>query len=294
MPELRHAIQSLIDGLDLIDQHFVNHLKKHEEAIAKAKAKKEEPPTWTPIRAQSSADLNQIAGMLDEKGINDWIRHEDLEEAAQDVDFHLCNSPAAIVSMLLGKLRTWPEFQTIAGDRIEVRWSRKVVSRRDLVLTETRIGRIKVVPHADRMTWSGSVAVPPMYRLELSLPYVLAATEEELTRGLHDLLMYAGHDGVRPVLRKPDIVAHSATLGRFGTQGIRETQAVAHAHANTRTDEHYVRFGFDPRTGQGLMWREDIARQQVLGGPAAPPAPPPAPTTKTRSSSSSSRAAGRA
>lgn len=70
-----------------------------------------------------------------------------------------------------------------------------------------------------------------LLRLEVSLPWWLVATRLERERALHGALMAWSWDADRErvVPHRPDIVAHAATLGRYGATDPREVQAIAHA-----------------------------------------------------------------
>lgn len=70
-----------------------------------------------------------------------------------------------------------------------------------------------------------------LLRLEVSLPWWLVATRLQREEALHKALMAWSWDADRErvVPHRPDIVAHAATLGRFGATDPREVQAIAHA-----------------------------------------------------------------
>jgi hypothetical protein len=158
------------------------------------------------------------------------------------------------VEIELSELRDLPEFATFATHRVDVRWTRRPMTRNDLVLALPRAGQVKATPKADREAWTGE-GPAPSFTLTLSLPWFLLATYEEKLRALHDLLSYCGvgYQEV-PKLRKPSIVAHAATLGRFGVGDIREAQALLHAMRHRDIEDQLRRFECDPTTGQGLLW----------------------------------------
>ena len=181
------------------------------------------------------------------------VRNEDVVEAMPDV-----------VGRLLTGLRQRPEFQTFEGHRIEIRWTKSVLTRRDGLLVETVAGRSGVVPVGDRLAWSHNEP-PPSFRFTLSLPWFVLASEDQRERALHELLCGCGvSSNGAPIRRQPDIVAHAATLGRYGVRSPREAVAVAHVIAHPSTLRVVRQFGFDPETRQGLLWDALEPHQQNL------------------------------
>lgn len=248
----------LMNAAEAVDQRLRKHEDDYEDAVKKAKKKGEEVDLYVPMSCRSVGDIRNIAGVLDDLDVDDWMVDDDV----QVIEGLRFTSPSEVHAQMR-RLMEWPEFSTLKGEVFELRWSRKPILRNDVMTSEVLPGRVQVVSYADRQAWTGK-GIAPSFRLTLSLPFVMLATEDELARGLHHLLMYCGKVDLKPVLRKPDIIAHAATLGRFGTQSVRETAAIAHAHAATGTHQAYERFGYDPKTGQGLLYREDLVRQQVL------------------------------
>lgn len=154
---------------------------EYDEACRKARAKNDEPPRPDLPRASSvrwvAWAAAEIAGAeFAGHGLPAWLRHSDLAAGFED-----------LAGQHLARLRGWREFTTLATSVIEIRWSRKPIVKKDPLLTETRCGRAKVVPTADRLAWSGEGDAPE-FRLELSLPWFLLAEDDEIERGLHDLL----------------------------------------------------------------------------------------------------------
>lgn len=228
-------------------------LEEHEAAVERALKAGKEPPRRD-VPCASSADwVKWAAAILDEEGLGAWIRDRDLREAFED-----------LAGPILRRLRDLPEFATWRTETLEIRWSRKPIVIRDIVLDDPVAGRVKVVPPADRETWLGE-GDAPAFRLELSLPWWLVASEDEMERGLHAVLAACGMRDDRPVLRKPDIQAHASTLARYGVSGVRQASAVAHAQAHPSHTRLLRSFGFDPDSGQGLLWKDHVVgRQQDL------------------------------
>lgn len=240
----------------------VNYLQKrisaacritHERAVAEAKSQHDaqdaarrlgeaEPPLDLP-RASSERWCRWAARILADHELEVWLRDADVSAAVED-----------LAGPVLAKLLSWPEFRCLEGVILELRWSTKPMVRKDVIVGMPQAGRPKVVPKADRLTWTG-VGKAPSFRLELSLPFWLLATVEEKERGLHDVLSYLGFgENHTPKLRKPDIVAHAATLGRFGVAGLREASAVFHAQRHPDHERILREFRFDAVTGQGQLW----------------------------------------
>lgn len=150
------------------------------------------------------------------------------------------------------------------GQRLTVRWTVGSITVSDVIGKTAKLGRVKIVPESDRLTWQGEEDAPD-FRLELSLPYLLLATEDEIERGLHELLAACAYDTEeRPKLKRPDIVAHASTLARYGVSGPREACAVAHAVQCSEHKERIREYGYDAQTGKGLLWPPLAARQPSL------------------------------
>lgn len=239
----RDRLDYISNGCSEVLTGVDSKVSAHETAVRKARNANQEDPTPDLPRVSQAHWVSWACGILDGAQVPAWFRDADLVDAFQD-----------LAGPLLARLRQLPEFQTWKAETVEIRWTRKPIVVKDLVLTEACAGRVKVVPLADRLAWTGSNDAPS-FRLELSLPWWLLATEDEQERGLHAVIIACGHDGTKPVLRKPDIVAHSATLARYGVSGIRQAAAVAHAQAHPSHTRILRDFGFDPETGQGLLWR---------------------------------------
>lgn len=213
----------------------------HEFEVRKAIKLGHEIPTSDLPRVARSSWVSWAATKLGENNVPAWFRDVDLREGFED-----------LVGPVLRKLRAFPEFRTWVGEVLELRWTRKPIVVRDMVLEEAVAGRVKAVGVVDRMVWSGD-GPAPAFRLELSLPWWLLASDEEQEHGLHAVIAACGMDD-GPVIRKPDIVAHASTLGRYGIGGIRQAQAIAHAVAHPSHTRVLRDHGFDPASGQGLIW----------------------------------------
>lgn len=211
------------------------------------------PPPDLP-RVSEPRWLSWAARRLSE--VDDWVAHPDLVEA-------LGFDP---VLEVLARLRSFPEFAAFATAAIELRWTSRPRFRRDALEDAARLGRTLVVSDAERGSWTGE-GPAPWYRLELSIPWVLLAEAAELERALHDLLMYCGVRGEKPgkpVVAKPDISAHAATIARYGVGDAREASVVAHALARPNALEELRAFDLDPETGQGLLWGPGAAPRRVV------------------------------
>lgn len=238
-PERRDDIEA---GCVAVTGRVRERIDWHESAVRDARARgQEDPPSDLP-RVSSAYWVGWAAEILVEHGVPSWLRDADVRESFED-----------LAGPVLRRLRGFDEFRTWSAEVVEIRWSKKPIVVKDLVLTEAVAGRIKAVNEADRMTWSGE-GPPPAFRVELSLPWWLLATEDEQERGLHAVLASAGMDDDKPCLRKPDILAFSSTLGRYGVAGVRAASAIAHAQAHPDHRRRMREYGFEVGTGQGLLW----------------------------------------
>lgn len=153
---------------------------------------------------------------------------------------------------LLAYLCGLPEMSMIGGPgRLRVVLSRRVVREVDAGSERILPGRVSALSQLERDLTPGLD-----YRLVISLPWWILASEKEVERGLHELLCYCGRasdaEDAKPTIRKPDIRTHAATLGRYGLSGDREATAIAHALAGPARKQ-LVDFGFGP-DGQGCFW----------------------------------------
>jgi len=243
----------IASGCSEVLSRVATKVQDYEDARRKARhANREEPRKDLPSVARGSW-VSWASGILDESGgVPVWIRNQDLVAGFED-----------LAGPVLNRLRPLPEFSTWAAQVIEVRWTRRPIVVRDMVLTEALAGRVKAVSIPDRLLWTGQ-GPAPAFRLELSLPWWLLADDDEQERGLHHLLAYCGMEtGDRPVLRKADIVAHASTLARFGVGGVRQAMAVAHAQAHPTHERLLREYGFDPASGQGMLWQEHRLPRQA-------------------------------
>lgn len=178
---------------------------------------------------------------------------EDLARWYRDVD--VVESLGDHAGLVLRRLLELDEFADLQEDEVQIRWSTSAMVRKDGPHEEVIAGRAKVVPLAERLTWPEGSERAPLFRLELSLPCFVLAEEDELEAPLHALMMQLGHGDNGPYIRKPDIAAFSATLGRYGVRTPREVQAVAHAMAHTDLRAKLTQHAYDPESGQGLLWK---------------------------------------
>ncbi len=159
------------------------------------------------------------------------------------------------------RIRQWcselPEFATVGGiEAVEVVLTSKVFKVVDGPITRTLLGRAEKSKPIDLETFPN--AKP--FRLVLSIPYWLVATEAQRSAALHDLMCRFGRKEAKdealgaPVLRKPTVAVFAATIGRFGVVDSSQAQAVAHAMAHPETKATLREHKFDPVTGQGILW----------------------------------------
>lgn len=246
------SIPRLLSGLSAIRQTVRDREIAHQEAVAKARKLGQDEPRPDLPRAGSPKWVRTAAKLLRESEAEGWYAHRDV---ADEWD---------VIGLTLERLRGDPEFQTIASEVIDVRWSIGATVAKDLAHERVVMGRVAVVPREERATWPTDEE-PPAFRFRLSVPAFALATSDEIERALHELLVQCGVGDSGPVKRRPDIVAHSATLARYGAVDVQEAQAVACAMAHPETKRAMVRYGFDPASGQGILWPARSPRQPSLG-----------------------------
>ena len=232
--------------------------KNLDAARAKAKRDGEDPPdekAWLP-NVWSATDLSEVAGFLDEAGVQPFLSDEVFAEAG----FGDC------IDWALKKLRDHDRFieiKALAGHRIVVRWERRAGITRDGPHKMIVPGKVAAVSVADRLAWTGD-GVAPSFVFTLSIPFFWLADAEDKEWALHSLLMQCavGDEG-KPYKRKPDIAASAATLGRYGFRGWRQAAAIAHVMAGESVENKLREYGFDVITGQGLLWSTAAPARQL-------------------------------
>lgn len=218
-------------------------IDRQEERARRAERLGEVAPIADPPRADSAEWVGWASRILSRYNVPKWMRDADV----------IASHGEDMVGPLLERLIGWPEFHELEGWRIELRWTRGSIVRKDFVSTEVVAARPKVISPADREAWLGGEDAP-QFRLELSLPWWLLADEDQRERGLHVALAYLGVADHQPVLRQPDISGHAATFGRYGVSGPREVSAVFHAQRHPSHEIVLRELGFDPITGHGQIW----------------------------------------
>jgi hypothetical protein len=246
------AIPRLLAGLSSISTRVRSEEGAHHAAVAKARKLGQDEPGADLPRASSPKWVRTAAKLLRESEAEPWYSHRDV---ADDWD---------PIGLTLAQLREAPEFVTILNELIDVRWSIGATVQRDLAHERVVMGRVAVVPREERATWPTDEE-PPAFRFRLSVPAFALATSDEIERALHELLAQCGVGDNGPVKRRPDIVGHSSTLARYGAVDVQEAQAVACAMAHPETRRAMTRYGFDPVSGQGILWPARSPRQPSLG-----------------------------
>jgi len=159
--------------------------------------------------------------------------------------------------LVIVKLLRLPEFADIEIQSIrivlEFRDSWRVIEGQDVQVN----GKITISKPVD------IDAGMPAFTLYLNLPWALTAGNEDLAAGIHELLCGIQVKDGRPKKRAPDIVAHAPHLARYGVpvETPLAAMAVAHAMAHPATLARVSGFGFDPISGQGLLWDAKPMRQ---------------------------------
>ncbi len=246
------SIPRLLSGLSAIRDLVRLEDDRHHAAVEKARKLGQDEPGADLPRASSPKWVRTAAKLLRESEAEPWYAHRDV---ADDWD---------PIGLTLAQLRDAPEFATIAAELVDVRWSIGATVQRDLAHERVVLGRMCVVPREERATWPTN-SEPPAFRFRLSVPAFALATSDEIERALHELLAQCGVGDNGPVKRRPDIVGHSSTLARYGATDIQEAHAVACAMASPETKRAMARYGFDPASGQGILWPARSPRQPSLG-----------------------------
>lgn len=185
-----------------------------------------------------------------------WLRDEDVQAALGE----------DLAGPVIAALLELQEFAHLDGIPLEIGWSPKSCQRKDVVSCDFKVGKVKAMSKKRRQLWPREAGDAPDFEIELSLPYFLLATEDEIERGVHELLAacaFKGEDD-EPTLRKADISAYASTLGRYGISTPREAQAVAHLMAHPAITQQLNAFGYDPASGQGILFTPREPRQQNL------------------------------
>ena len=246
----QHALR---EGILKVNEKRAAELADQDKRTRTALASGSPPPTTDPPRASAPRWVLWASSILRTQEVPKWVSHDEIAALDQDV-----------VSPVIEALLRLPEFEKLlAADALTIVWTPGMVATADLLGKTPRVGRIRVLSERERLTWSRPEA-PADFRLELSLPYVLLATADELERGLHELLAACAYDDEKPKLLKPDISTFASTLGRYGVSTAREASAVAHALRGVRNARLVRDFGFDVETGQGLLWEPMAPRQSDL------------------------------
>lgn len=215
---------------------------EYEAALRKTRAAGKPDPDDERIKLDAHG-VRTLAGILRRSKVPDAFTDADL------VEVH-----GSLVGLALAKLRQWPEFSTIATHRIDLRWVSRALVRHDCGLEDVLFGKTTVVGKEERLCWPvDEQTSAPSFRLTLSLPAVLLADDDQVERGLHELLVLMAVGSGGPVLRKPDIVGSWATFARYGLRDARQAQVYAHIAAHPSTPDRLRAFGFDAESGQGIL-----------------------------------------
>jgi hypothetical protein len=244
---LRKAIESACGA---VRTRITTEHQEHEEKVRKAMEAGDEPPDWDRQKHPSVSSDWWMRWAIDackDQGLTFWLRDEDVQ-AALDED---------LVGPALQRLLELQEFHHLDGIPLEIGWSPKAAVRKDVVSADNKVGKVKATSKKKRQMWPREAGNAPDFELELSLPFFLLGTEEEIERGLHDLLAHCAFkddDDGTPTLKKPDISGFASTYGRYGIGTPREAQAVAHLVARPSLTRELNAFGYDPESGQGLLF----------------------------------------
>ena len=134
---------------------------------------------------------------------------------------------------------------------------------------QTVLGTCQAVPLKERELWSRGGRVP-LWRLTISLPYWLLATEMERHRLIHHELSHAvlqeseQEDGTAletPSTQGHDIEEGLPTLARYGARDTAQAALLFAAIMHPRTRRIAQEERWDPRTGQGIMFPPVRPRQ---------------------------------
>lgn len=212
-------------------------------------------------KVELTGDVKIVRGKLLKEGCPQYITLEELDQELE--------TKHEISLGITSRIRQWcaelPEFKTIGGaGNIQVVLTEKLFSVSDGPLVRTLLGRASVAKALDMEL---NPDIPP-FRLILSLPYWIAATEAQKSAALHDLIVRFGRKGGErnedgaivelgiPILRKPTVTMFAATIGRFGLVDSFQAQVIAHAIAHSETKNKLQEYSFDETSRQGIFWPE--------------------------------------
>jgi len=131
------------------------------------------------------------------------------------------------------------------------------------------LGSCSVIPLKEREMWSRG-GIVPYWRLTLSLPYWLLASDIERYRLIHHELCHAelveeelpdGELVPKPTATGHDMEEHLSTLARFGARDVEQAALLFAAIMHPRTRQIAQDERWDPRTGQGIMFPPVRQRQ---------------------------------
>lgn len=250
---LRSAIESACSAVRTSIQA---HLQKHQEQLQKAREAGDPPPERDNLpSATSSYWMRWACDEMREHKLPSWIRDEDVQSALDE----------DLVGPVMARLLELQEFAHLDGIPFEIGWSPKAALRKDVICCDHKVGKVKAVSKKRRLLWPREAGEVPDFELELSLPFFLLATEQEIERGLHELLAPCAYklENNEPTLKKPDISSYSSTLGRYGVSTPREAQAVAHVLARPHVRHELAVFGYGP-DGQGILFSPREGEDNLL------------------------------
>lgn len=148
------------------------------------------------------------------------------------------------VADIVARVVRLPERSHLSGRTIDVVWRRRHATRQGQVV----LGKAGPTPRKDRDLGAGD------FRVELAFDAWCLLTPEERERLVHHEL---GHcrvaDGL-PAGHGHDVEEHADTVARYGLARPAHGQLVAEAMAHPTTAKRLREWGFDPATGQGLLF----------------------------------------
>lgn len=211
------------------------------------------------------ADVRAVAKTL-ASSLPDVMTMDDLELVSEDRWGGLWVSPDQVARTMLeeeSEFSRWPEFALLvsaqelrppgAAPMISWLWVPGMFTDGDDLVRRTVGGRVSVTNKLERGERDDQA---PLFRVEVSLPWWCLAHDDERRAEVHRLLCFMGlKDDGSPYKRKPHLVAHAAHVARWGApRDPMGAKVVAHLVKHPTTKDRLLRFGCDPKTGQGLLW----------------------------------------
>jgi hypothetical protein len=216
------------------ESHTGDRLEKVREALG---AGLKEASTIEQKHGATGAGIYRMAEIFKDHGMPPWLSNLDLIEA--DIAREL---PAA-AAMIRYLVEHCEERAHLRPFRVEIQWWTGNKATKGKVT----LGKAGPVPIRERLTWAGS-GPAPWFRVQLSLPYWLLASDELRFRLLHHELGHCQIEvddagNAKPTGRGHDVEEFSDTMARFGLFTKDQAELIAAAMGRKDTEAVGRQFG---------------------------------------------------